>query len=406
MTVQTAYQAQTAPIIIGSVTHTTNGSIDSLPTPTLSGTTRVSAYIEISATDGGLLNARMTTTERDALTAYNGLQIYNTTTNTLDSYYDGAWVHLNEAGGDVTFDSIENGLGTVLLPSYTFTGDTNTGMWSSGADTVDFSAGGIQTLRVSETVLGKNSVNIYPGLTGEGANIAVLLGAAETNVGLNLIADGDGSIGIRAVGATKPALLDLWYDFNGFRTRISSGTLAANMAITLPTTDATANASSTASYVPVASNTAGIWSFANQGVRYSEMTLTAANIKGMFAAGVTVIPAPGANLAIIVHGMEYQQFFLTDAYAAGGAVYLNYGATGAGTDYATISTGIPAGFVTGVAANSSLIYVGGTIKATTGLVVGSVANTAVCITNADGAFTSATGGTARVKVWYSIVATT
>ncbi len=144
--------------------------------------------------------------------------------------------------------------------------------------------------------------------------------------------------------------------------------------------------------------------FGNKGVQYAELTLSAANIAAMFANGVAVIAAPGANLAIIVHKMSYQQFFLTGAYTGGGNVYLNYGATGAGTNYATTSNGIPAAFVTGVAANSSIISVDGTINSTTGLVIGSVANTGVYITNSAGAF--ATGaGTARVKVWYSIVST-
>lgn len=37
-----------------------------------------------------------------------------------------------------------NGLGTAALPSYTFSGDTNTGMWSPGADQIAWSTGGVQ----------------------------------------------------------------------------------------------------------------------------------------------------------------------------------------------------------------------------------------------------------------------
>ena len=40
-------------------------------------------------------------------------------------------------------DSV-NGLGSALLPSYTFSGDTNTGMWSPGADQIAWSTGGVQ----------------------------------------------------------------------------------------------------------------------------------------------------------------------------------------------------------------------------------------------------------------------
>ena len=39
-------------------------------------------------------------------------------------------------------------LGTVALPSYTFAGDTNTGMWSPAADTIAFSSGGGEIARL------------------------------------------------------------------------------------------------------------------------------------------------------------------------------------------------------------------------------------------------------------------
>ena len=41
------------------------------------------------------MNARMTTTERNALTAVNGMQIYNSTTDKLQVYAAGSWVDLH-----------------------------------------------------------------------------------------------------------------------------------------------------------------------------------------------------------------------------------------------------------------------------------------------------------------------
>jgi len=38
--------------------------------------------------------ANLTTTERDALTASNGMVIYNATTNELQAYENGAWANL------------------------------------------------------------------------------------------------------------------------------------------------------------------------------------------------------------------------------------------------------------------------------------------------------------------------
>ncbi len=54
-----------------------------------------SAALEISSTTGALLIPRMTTTQRDALTAVNGMLIYNSTTNTFQKYENGAWVEFN-----------------------------------------------------------------------------------------------------------------------------------------------------------------------------------------------------------------------------------------------------------------------------------------------------------------------
>lgn len=53
------------------------------------------ATLEVDGTTGGILFPRLTTTERDALTAVNGLMIYNTTTNKFQGYAGGAWVDLH-----------------------------------------------------------------------------------------------------------------------------------------------------------------------------------------------------------------------------------------------------------------------------------------------------------------------
>ncbi len=54
-----------------------------------------SVGIEITGVTKALLNARMTTTERNALTAVNGMQIYNSTTDKLQVYAAGSWVDLH-----------------------------------------------------------------------------------------------------------------------------------------------------------------------------------------------------------------------------------------------------------------------------------------------------------------------
>jgi hypothetical protein len=54
-----------------------------------------SVLFEIKSTTGAFLNARMSTIDRDNLTATNGMQIYNTTTDKLQVYASGSWVDLH-----------------------------------------------------------------------------------------------------------------------------------------------------------------------------------------------------------------------------------------------------------------------------------------------------------------------
>ena len=53
-----------------------------------------SAIVELSSTTKALLVTRMTTAQRDALTAVNGMIIYNTTTNTMQGRVNGAWADM------------------------------------------------------------------------------------------------------------------------------------------------------------------------------------------------------------------------------------------------------------------------------------------------------------------------
>jgi hypothetical protein len=66
--------------------------------------------------------------------------------------------------GAATATSVTNGVGAAATPSYTFTGRTNTGMFSSGADTLDFSAGGTTQLQISSS-----TVTLTPNTTVSGS---------------------------------------------------------------------------------------------------------------------------------------------------------------------------------------------------------------------------------------------
>jgi hypothetical protein len=56
------------------------------------GTTNPQGALDVSSTTGAFIVPRMTTTQRNALSAVNGMIIYNTTTNQFNFYENGAWV--------------------------------------------------------------------------------------------------------------------------------------------------------------------------------------------------------------------------------------------------------------------------------------------------------------------------
>lgn len=53
--------------------------------------TVANSSVKLEITDGALLNSSLTTVQRDALTAVNGMQVYNSTDNEMQAYQNGAW---------------------------------------------------------------------------------------------------------------------------------------------------------------------------------------------------------------------------------------------------------------------------------------------------------------------------
>lgn len=118
-----------------------------------------SAKFEIQATDRGFLPPRMNTTQRDAIASpAAGLEIYNTTTNQIDFYNGTTWTPViasegaQTVAGQKTFSSpIVGPAGSFTLPGYTFSGATNTGIFSPAADQIALATAGSQRFVISTT---------------------------------------------------------------------------------------------------------------------------------------------------------------------------------------------------------------------------------------------------------------
>lgn len=168
-------------------------------------TPNASAILELDADDKGLLIPRLTTTERDAITAVTSLIIFNET-NSQFEYYDGTnWIAIISSGDGLSFDLLTAGtnLGQALL-----IGDGST---------------------LAPTGTGTITSNIFTG-TGSTSN-AIDLATAEVN-GILPIANG----GTNASTFTQDKfliyngtrLVSTTYDQNSF---LSSTLTSANIFV-------------------------------------------------------------------------------------------------------------------------------------------------------------------------------
>lgn len=100
------------------------------------------------------------------------------------------------------------GAGVVGTPAMAPTGDPNTGLYFSAADTMDVAAGGVRAFRINTLASGVNYTYVTPATAAAALSTGVLVGAEGTsaNVALQLVPKGTGSV-ILPVGAVDtPAL--------------------------------------------------------------------------------------------------------------------------------------------------------------------------------------------------------
>jgi hypothetical protein len=130
----------------------------------------------------------------------------------------------------------------------------------------------------------------------------------------------------------------------------------------------------------------------------SSTPLTAAQFNGMFAVPALLVPAPGANKLIVLDRMELVQTYGTAAFAGGGVVAAQYGATINGAGPAASNTEIAADFQ--VTASTTYLFNG----AVGAKPFSTTVNQGLYLSNLTGAFTTG-DSTFVAKVHYHIIAT-
>jgi hypothetical protein len=106
--------------------------------------------------------------------------------------------------------TIAAGLGSAAAPSYTFTGDTNTGIFSPGADTIAFSEGGVEAMRID------SSANVGIGTSSPTAKLDVRGTSYVIGAGGTRVTDAVGENGFEVVPAATNNVLSYNRTTNGY----------------------------------------------------------------------------------------------------------------------------------------------------------------------------------------------
>lgn len=136
----------------------------------------------------------------------NGMIRYNTNTSKFEVYENGGWINMatgagggsDNLGNHTATTAIVAVTGTAATPSYTFSGDSDTGIWPAGPGALGFSTNSTERMRIDNVGnigLGTTSTTNRITLTGTGADQTIGMGRETTAAtdGRDLILEAGGA---------------------------------------------------------------------------------------------------------------------------------------------------------------------------------------------------------------------
>jgi hypothetical protein len=253
---------------------------------------------------------------------------------------------------------------------------TTSGYFASQSDAVELLNNGVWQWEVEDIVLIFYATDLIGWFTYDATTDAFVSVAANGGLS-NTLPSADIFVGNVSNIATPVAMSGDVHISNTGATTIQAGAVSASKI-----------AANAVDYAQIALDVAAS----------ATVTLTAAQVLGMYATPVQLVAAPGAGKLILIDSILWDIAFVSAQYAAGGAVQAQYGATihGAGPQ---ASASLDAATLNGVSASGFLAN--GSGAATLNAPV-TVENTAVFLSNATAAFTTG-DSTVTLYVRYRVV---
>jgi len=137
------------------------------------------------------------------------------------------------------------------------------------------------------------------------------------------------------------------------------------------------------------------------GATSASVSVPLASFLGMYAAPVQIVPAPGANLLIVLKRAEIIMTYGSAALAAGGVVAFQYDSTVHGAGVAASNTEQAADFF--ATASTTFAFVGVSGNTVGALPFSTTVNKGLYLSNATQPFTTGTGSSFVVKASYDII---